>query len=389
MVWRICSAPCRLVGRNTGTGIWTGALHESINININNNNNKVLSAAHREGQRQQSGRDLSVHAHGHGDEDWHGDGHRDVLPLHAVVYYVALVSVSGLHSTALFFTSLTPPPHAAVPWLSSCRPDRDPPPHTGHAPLDYRQEPEPESKGTELTPSRTSGDTPGHRSASSRSSTSPTPSGCPAPGSSHTSAPREQGAGLAAEVPGQAAQLPAQASPTQLAAVVAAHALQAQPPDEVLLEQQLAACRTRRRQQQQQPLVTNGSRRRLGAALETVPSLQNGLLTPEKRSVSCSVFSSWQYSQNHARLQNWNTLSCTHKEGRAEGRPLRDPRGALCVTSRGSLCVTLRGALCRLGLQAEGPSAVVTLQLHPGAAAAGGRRLSVGGRLKTSGLEIS
>lgn len=33
-------------------------------------------------------------------------------------------------------------------------------------------------------------------------------------------------------------------------------------------------------------------------SLRLVPSLQKGLLTPENLTVSCSVFSSWQYSQN-------------------------------------------------------------------------------------------
>lgn len=55
------------------------------------------------------------------------------------------------------------------------------------------------------------------------------------------------GARLATEVPCHAAQLPRDAALAQLAAVVAADALQAQPPDEVLLEKQLAACRTHHR----------------------------------------------------------------------------------------------------------------------------------------------
>lgn len=37
---------------------------------------------------------------------------------------------------------------------------------------------------------------------------------------------------------------------------------------------------------------------RTGEDGRLVPSLQKGLLTPENLTISCSVFSSWQYSQN-------------------------------------------------------------------------------------------
>lgn len=55
------------------------------------------------------------------------------------------------------------------------------------------------------------------------------------------------GARLAAEVPSHAAKLPGQGPFAELIAVVAADALQTQPPDEVLLIQELAAWEGRKK----------------------------------------------------------------------------------------------------------------------------------------------
>lgn len=103
------------------------------------------------------------------------------------------------------------------------------------------------------------------------------------------------GTGLAAEVPSRASKLPGDAFLAELVTVVAADTLQTQPLDKILLKQELTSWEEERRHilKKKRQSATMPPRNHLCGE----PSLQNGLLTPENLTVSCSVFSSWQYSQ--------------------------------------------------------------------------------------------
>lgn len=82
----ISSAPCRVVGRNTGTGTCTKLFDQYLDGLDSYLYPVYMIVSYRYRQRYWSGSDLGIHIHGHRNEDRNWYWNRNILPLNAIIY---------------------------------------------------------------------------------------------------------------------------------------------------------------------------------------------------------------------------------------------------------------------------------------------------------------